>query len=68
MPAKNGFRMKDTNDIMELMGGSLIELFEFCSQNCQGQLLNVVGTNGGVEFTLSSFHYILYIVSIVSTQ
>jgi hypothetical protein len=51
-PAKNGFRLEDSDDISELVCGLMRNSLDFGGQNSQRHLLNTIGFDGMIEFTL----------------
>jgi hypothetical protein len=52
MPTKNGFRLEDMDDILELICRSVGDAFQFSGQNSQSHFLNTIGLDGMVEFSL----------------
>ena len=52
MPAQDGFRLEDTDEIPELICGLASRLLEFVGQNGQGQFLNLAGFDPVIEFAL----------------
>ena len=52
MPAQHGFRLKDTDDIPELICSLMSSPLEFGGQNAKGQFLNPAGPDGVLVFAL----------------
>ena len=52
MPAQHGFRLKNTDDIPELICSLMSNPLEFGGQNAKGQFLNPAGSDGVIEFAL----------------
>ncbi len=52
MPTKNGFRLEDADDILELICGSVRYLLGLGGKHGQGHFLNPAGSDGVIEFAL----------------
>ena len=52
VPAKYGFRLEDSDDISELMCGSVRNSLELGGKNRQSHFYNATGSDGRIEFSL----------------
>jgi len=52
MPPKNGFRLKDAEDVSELICRLMRSSHDPGGQYCQGHFLNTAGSDTAIEFAL----------------
>jgi hypothetical protein len=52
MPTKNGIRLEDADDILELICRLMRSSHDLGDQHCQSHFLNPAGSDGVIEFAL----------------